>query len=978
MPDAIGILGYDGTLRSRAVHPFGVWIGGWNLNPERHQIRGIGDLDGDSRAEFLITSDWGIGVMEHSTGAFRLPFGAPRDTVFGGYTWDDTSMEGRDRIMGVEHFTGGLRPEALVWNRGAMATLEFTAAALSSTRIHPNGTRLGGWVLSTVDNHYWGLGRFGGGARAMVLTSPWGIGLVDLGAGTDLFMAPNGTRLGDWIVNTEGDRVRLIADLDGDGEDEILITNRNSMGVLKLLGTGLETIAFHRTGTNLGGYRFDGISFNVIADQFAPGGPDEVLISDFRGFHLLRLNVDRLERRAAVDNLVRVDGWVVDTPNNTIMRTGDLTGDGRADFLVRSPWGIGVMSIDPSNNFRCPTLHAHGSLLGAWDLESSDVIAGVGMFTGGEQNELLVMKPSAEFQESPSVVSGEFRNWHGNIRQTLRTVQPRSLTELVSAVRDISDANENAGVAGSGWSFTNCVVDGRTDVLIDTSQLNSVLPNLVPDIIDDRAETVGNRFVHVEGGIKLFDLNCQLDAMGLALPTLGGSRGQSLAGVLGTGTHGADVDLPPIADAVRAIHLVGPGGQQWWIEPNFHAITTRQMLDDARAQGLIDPTTKNVYDDEWFNSVLVSMGCAGVIYSVIVECVPAFRLESTTIAESWTNAQTRIQNLLTAAPSPRFLEINVNPVDLSCRTVERNITTLPDSMPTGGGPDMGAVLAGLGIIGPGALGFFFGAIGDYIARTTAEIALLAAIPIVGPVLAAKKTVEALEPVQDLHQLLIDLNLAAVHPHDDRRIAELVPTLINVLWRIGAFIIDGRTLVDQIQSALTDMERPVGTIVGPSFQVSTVQPPCTMDGSQNHAETDRLVESFDYAVSTSRAIEFVDRLVEAIRDARDRSQAIIVNLNLRFTSRTRATMGMSKFESTCHVELFTFRGIRGNRDFKRDLEDVISDFDAVPHWGQFHEPEEADVFRTMGAQPRWRNVMRLIADGNEMFWSDFARDRDLLP
>ena len=37
-------------------------------------------------------------------------------------------------------------------------------------------------------------------------------------------MAPNGTRFGGWLLNTFDNRIRAAADFDGDGRDEILIT----------------------------------------------------------------------------------------------------------------------------------------------------------------------------------------------------------------------------------------------------------------------------------------------------------------------------------------------------------------------------------------------------------------------------------------------------------------------------------------------------------------------------------------------------------------------------------------------------------------------------------------------------------------------------------------------------------------------------------------------------------------------------------
>ncbi len=36
-------------------------------------------------------------------------------------------------------------------------------------------------------------------------------------------------------------------------------------------------------------------------------------------------------------------------------------------------------------------------------------------------------------------------------------------------------------------------------------------------------------------------------------------------GAVSTGTHGGDFQVPPLSDWVRALLLVGPGGQEWWV-----------------------------------------------------------------------------------------------------------------------------------------------------------------------------------------------------------------------------------------------------------------------------------------------------------------------------------------------------------------------------------------------------------------------------
>lgn len=979
--NALGIVELNDQLVSRAVHPRRTWIDGWNLDPASHHIRGSGDLDGDGHDEFIITSGWGIGLFKHDGSKFRCPFGAPRNTWFGGWRYDATINTGRDQIKSVQNFTGSARREILVWSSWGISTLEFTGTNITPTSLHANGVRLGGWILNTDDNWYGGNGRFDSDTRhSILLTSPWGLGLISLQTGSSIFMAANGTNLGEWPLDTNRNQIRLIADFDGDGRDEILISGHRGIAVLKLIDGHLRTIANHLYRTSLGGYILESSDFFTLADHFKGTAAAEILVLSVRsGLHLLRLQGNQLQRDVFAANGTRLDGWVVDSLSNTVLAAGDMTGDGASNFVIRSPWGIGIMGIDTRSRFRCHSLHPYGATLGEWFLESSDIIAGSGKFVRTDRNELLIKKPWVNSERETSFTNRDFSNWHGNItRRSVRTTQPKNLAELVRAVRTVQANGDSIGILGSGWSFTDCAVDARTEVLCDTSSLSVILGGFVPYILDSRPTMSGpNRLVHVEAGIKLFDLNCQLEALGLALPTLGGSRGQSLAGVMSTGVHGSDVQLPPIADAVRAVHLVGPDGRQWWIEPAIRGISTRDILNRAKARGILDPSIQNVYDDEWFNAVLVSFGCAGVIYSVVLECRPKFRLHSITTGESWEQAQQRIRDLDYPHTLPRFLEINVNPTDRSCRVTVREETTEAERPPAGrGGLPMGVTVAAVGLIGPGALGGFFGAIGAYIARISAEITALFLIPGAGPILAAQKTTEALKPVEDAHQLLFGLGLTAVDPHNPRRVADILPTAINLIWAIGAFIVSGRTLIDQLQRELTLQTRPDQSFVGKSFRVMTGQPNCSEDGSQTHDEVERLVESYTYAVSAHRSIDLVNRLIAEIAELRRHSDAIVVNLNLRFTAKTRATLGMQLFERTCHIEIYTFRGLRGNAAFKQRLNQVVLEYNAIPHWGQFHNKDEVAAFGS--ALNRWRSIMRSLAGGNELFWSEFARSRNLLP
>jgi hypothetical protein len=76
----------------------------------------------------------------------------------------------------------------------------------------PNGTRFGGWLLNTADNHFDCFADFTGDNKADILvTSPWGIGIFRFTGSTFNvpMMAANGTRFGGWLLNTADNRFEL-------------------------------------------------------------------------------------------------------------------------------------------------------------------------------------------------------------------------------------------------------------------------------------------------------------------------------------------------------------------------------------------------------------------------------------------------------------------------------------------------------------------------------------------------------------------------------------------------------------------------------------------------------------------------------------------------------------------------------------------------------------------------------------------------
>ena len=259
----------------------------------------------------------------------------------------------------------------------------------------------------------------------------------------------------------------------------------------------------------------------------------------------------------------------------------------------------------------------------------------VDVFVLGQGNSLLQW-PGGGLENA---TKKSWTNWPENLPRIDKWhCRPGSLQELVAIVKEAEQqGGRRVRAVGSAWSSSDVAV--TPDVLVETDLLASVVTEVLsasPSILIPSASNLN--LVHVEAGIKLVDLNRLLDGRDLAMKTLGGSSGQSLAGALSTSVHGADFDRGPLPDTIRAIHLVGPGGIQHWIEPTA-AISDRDRL--STALGLEKANIH--YDDDWFNSVLVSMGAMGIIYSLIVEVLPQYKLRATCEHLTWDTARARLQ-----------------------------------------------------------------------------------------------------------------------------------------------------------------------------------------------------------------------------------------------------------------------------------------------------------------------------------------------
>jgi hypothetical protein len=454
-------------------------------------------------------------------------------------------------------------------------------------------------------------------------------------------------------------------------------------------------------------------------------------------------------------------------------------------------------------------------------------------------------------------------------------------------------------------------------VLVDTRSLKKELPTLDPAFNGRQPP----RVYHVEGGITIHELYTNLNnkVPPLALETMGGASGQTLAGAISTGTHGGDLFMPPIADSVLAIHLVAAGGIQYWIEPTA-AITDKALLRQFVVPDIAPEHI--VYDDKWFNAVLVSMGCMGIIYAVVLRVRPRYNLIETTIATTWQSFKQNVVEQLNDN-SARFLQVAVNPYAGDDGNNVALVTTRREGD-----------ITGLQLVSPptGVVKALLTLIGDLLGKDLWQ------------------TLKIL--VDELGKALNDGKFGSA--------TGILVDAINEILRNNAAGL--RTVLEKDYSAIMSAAWPPGTVGDVSYRVMDVNRyrpplgPSDVDSPAVDATGGYSIEMFFPAPSS---IAFVDALTNLVKAAANTFVAGYVGI--RYMGQTRAFLGMQQWSQTCSVEISTLPGIQGEFALLSDMLDLMHAHGGIPHWGQLldlNSQGHASIYPNFS---KWREVYATLSN-----------------
>jgi FAD-linked oxidoreductase len=200
-------------------------------------------------------------------------------------------------------------------------------------------------------------------------------------------------------------------------------------------------------------------------------------------------------------------------------------------------------------------------------------------------------------------------NWAGNqSARPRRSVSPGSTEELAAAIRSAAEDGLTVKAVGSGHSFT--AIAATDGVLVRPDRLTGIRE------IDHKGGSVT-----VESGLPLEKLNQLLEHAGLALTNMGDIMVQTVAGAVGTGTHGTGRSSASLAAQVKALELVLADGTVTACSP-----------------------TEN---PELFAGARLGLGALGVISAVTFGVEPAFQLTAHEQPMSFDEVTGRFEELTT-------------------------------------------------------------------------------------------------------------------------------------------------------------------------------------------------------------------------------------------------------------------------------------------------------------------------------------------
>lgn len=182
----------------------------------------------------------------------------------------------------------------------------------------------------------------------------------------------NGTAIGDWMLG-ENDKLCTLGDFDGDGLSELILQSAWGIGIIDIVGNQqLDSLILVQNDRRMGGWLLGSNDEIIGSGDLNGNGKDEFLIKSDWGIGLIEYNDGGLSHIAANRYRTRMGSWYLNS-NDEIVAVGDFCGDDSDEFLIQSDWGFGIIEYD-NGEFKSVTLKDYYSYLDSWQLLPGDKV----------------------------------------------------------------------------------------------------------------------------------------------------------------------------------------------------------------------------------------------------------------------------------------------------------------------------------------------------------------------------------------------------------------------------------------------------------------------------------------------------------------------------------------------------------------------------------------------------------------------------
>jgi FAD/FMN-containing dehydrogenase len=190
--------------------------------------------------------------------------------------------------------------------------------------------------------------------------------------------------------------------------------------------------------------------------------------------------------------------------------------------------------------------------------------------------------------------------------------------EIQRLIREAVAKNEGFRAYGSAWSLSHIAHQK------DNMHFNGFMSIHIPipqELTHENASYANENLFFFECGNTIKRISEVLSSHGKSLKTSGASNGQTIAGCISTGVHGAGLNIGSIQDYVVGLNLIIGDKPTDIVYLERH---TKPALNDDFAAKI---NARVIRNDHLFNAALVGLGAFGFIHGVVIEAEDRFLLK---------------------------------------------------------------------------------------------------------------------------------------------------------------------------------------------------------------------------------------------------------------------------------------------------------------------------------------------------------------